>query len=229
MERLDLWRTIVYRWGAVGLMMLCAVGYVRAESEEDEETGRNRFGFVAALTSVDTWQLETGYHYMLNRYLGVGGEFGMWKQYYYDGLPGGSNWELDGDDEYLSNLYLRPSVVLMSPTLFKIKDAQFGIVAEPGIMLNVPYQCVGIYIYENCRRSDYKSRSSSKGQWFAVDCRVGLDVRVGRLDITAGYMISDFDIYGIARNIEFDGKKFGEFYPKKKLLQGAYLSLTCII
>ena len=62
-----------------------------------------------------------------------------------------------------------------------------------------------------------------------MDCRVGLDVRVWRLEITAGYLISDFDIYEIAHNIEFDGKRFGEFYPKKKLIQGAYLSLTCII
>ena len=38
------------RCGAVGLLMLCAVGYMRAENEEDGETGRNRYGFVAALT-----------------------------------------------------------------------------------------------------------------------------------------------------------------------------------
>lgn len=212
------------------MVMACLLwcGNVNAagRATEDDPMGRHRFGFNGALTSSDTWQLETEYHYMLNPYVGLGGSLGVWKQYYYDGLPDGRDWELDDDDRYLSNLYLRPSVLLVSPALFRIKDAKVHLMAEPGIMMNVPYQCVGINIYENGIETDYKSPSSSRGQWCAVDCRAGVTVKVGPANFSAGYMISNFSIYSIAGNIEFRGEKFSRFYPNKRYLQGAFLSVT---
>lgn len=226
LNRREVW---ICRWLLVVLLCACSIATASAKGEEDDEIGPHRFGFMGALTSSDTWQLEMGYHYMLCPWVGLGGEFGMWKQYYYDGLPGGRGWEIDSDDELLQNLYLRPSVLLVSPALFHIRDARFGLVAEPGVMLNIPYQCVGINKLDGLITTDYVTRSSSRGQWCAVDCRVGLNVKIGRLNVTAGYLVSNFDIYGIARNIRYDGVKFGTFYPKKKLMQGAYLSLTANI
>ncbi len=229
MVRLNRGRVMACRWVLAMLLCICSVATASAEGEEDDKIGPHRFGFIGALTSSDTWQLEMGYHYMLRPWLGLGGELGMWKQYYSDGLPEGHDWIIDSDDEYLQNLYLRPSVLLVSPTLFHIRDAQFGLVAEPGVMLNIPYQSVGINKLEGLIATDYVSRGTSKGQWCAVDCRVGLNVKIGPVNITAGYLVSNFDIYGIARNIKYDGVKFDTFYPKKKLMQGAYLSLTANI
>ncbi len=207
----------------------CIVCLAEVSGRDDDPTGKHRFGLNGALTSSDTWQTEMEYHYMFLPYIGVGGSFGMWKQYYYDGLPGGSDWWLIDDDEYISNLYLRPSLVLISPALLKIRDAKIKLLAEPGIMMNVPYQCVGIDIYENGVPVDYVTRSSSKGQWCAIDCRAGVNVTIGPINITAGYLISNFNIYGISRNIEFRGEKFSKYYPNKRYLQGAFLSLTCNI
>ena len=78
--------------------------------------------------------------------------------------------------------YLRPSLVLISPALLKIRDAKIKLLAEPGIMMNVPYQCVGIDIYENGVPVDYVTRSSSKGQWCAIDCRAGVNVTIGPIN-----------------------------------------------
>lgn len=203
--------------------------FARVWPKESEEEGRHRFGFNGALTSSDTWQLETEYHFMFLPCAGVGGSLGLWKQYYYDGVPGGSDWEIIDDDRYISNLYLRPSLILISPTLFSIRDANIKLMAEPGIMMNVPYQCVGIDIYKNGRFEDYTTRSSSKGQWCAFDCRAGVNVSVGPINISAGYLISNLNIYGISRNIEFRSEKFSQFYPNKRYLQGAFLSVTCNI
>ena len=72
----------------------CIVCLAEVSGRDDDPTGKHRFGLNGALTSSDTWQMEMEYHYMFLPYIGVGGSFGMWKQYYYDGLPGGSDWWL---------------------------------------------------------------------------------------------------------------------------------------
>lgn len=80
---------------------------------------------------------------MFCKFVGVGGALGYWSNYYDDGWASGSNWNIDEDDNRPSNFYLRPSVVLKSPSV-RFKQTQWCLYAEPGIMLNVPYQQVSI-------------------------------------------------------------------------------------
>lgn len=78
---------------------------------------RHRVGFNGALTSSDSWQLEFSYHYMLNRYVGLGGSAGSWRVYFEEGWASGNNWNIDEDDNKPWNLYIRPSVLLKIPAL----------------------------------------------------------------------------------------------------------------
>ena len=55
-------------------------------ANDTEYNTHHRVGFNGALTSSDTWQLEFSYHYMLNKYVGLGGSVGSWEVWYEDGF-----------------------------------------------------------------------------------------------------------------------------------------------
>lgn len=193
--------------------------------EDDFEFSHNRFSFSGLLTSSDSYQVEASYHYMFNRYIGIGGGVGQWKVYYEDGWACEDDWEIDNEDNKPSNFYLRPSIVLKSPGV-RIKQVSVGIYAEPGVMLNIPYTRVNILQYTAWPRYKYKHISTSKGQWLAVDLRIGLYVNIGPCGFSAGYMMSGFDVYSQYRHLSYRGNSFSNYYPTKSFMQGAYLTAS---
>lgn len=205
------------------LIALCTTTTVHARQFED--LTHHRASLSGLLTFSDAWQVDFAYHYMIFPYLGVGGGIGGWGNYYVDGYASGSNWHISSDDEKPWNIYLRPSIVLKSPAL-KIKDAYLGVYAEPGLMMNIPYHSVYIDKTINWPETEYEKISTSKGQWCAMDLRVGIYVNVGPCGISAGYTMSNFDIYSQRRHLSYNGVSFSQFYSKKSFMQGAYLTLS---
>lgn len=195
------------------------------KSEENFNFANSKVSFSGLVTSSDSYQLEASYHYMFNRYIGLGGAFGYWSVWYEDGWAAEKDWEIESDDNKPSNFYLRPSIVLKSPAL-KIKQVDLGLYAEPGIMLNIPYQRINIRQYINCPDYDYKYVSTSKGQWFAIDLRVGIFVNFGPCGFSAGYIMSNLDVYSQYRQLSYKGTSFSKYYPKKSFMQGAYLTAS---
>lgn len=191
----------------------------------DEDVTHHRVALSGTLTSSDSYSLDVSYHYMLCRYVGVGGAIGYWANYFYDGYASGSNWHISTDDEKPMNIYLRPSVVLKSPAL-SLWDTKWAFYAEPGVLLNLPYQRVCIERTTNWSEKDYDYRSTTAGQWFAVDLRLGLNVDIGPVGISIGYMMSNLDIYSQYRHLWYNGVSFREFYPRKSFMQGGFLSLS---
>lgn len=98
---------------------------------------------------------------MFNRYIGLGGAFGYWRVWYEDGWAAEKDWEIESDDNKPSNFYLHPSIVLKSPAL-KIKQVDLGLYAEPGIILNIPYQRINIRQYTNWPDYNYKFVSMNR-------------------------------------------------------------------
>lgn len=190
-----------------------------------EDLTHHRASLSGALTTSDSWQVDLAYHYMIFPYLGVGGSIGAWGNYYLDGFPSGNNWQIASEDEKPSNIYLRPSIVLRSPAL-KIKAAYLGIYAEPGVMLNIPYHSAVIEHFTNWPAADYKRISTTDGQWLAFDLHLGVYLNVGPFGISAGYLMSNFDIYSQRRHLSYDGVSFSRFYPTKSFMQGAYATLS---
>ena len=195
------------------------------KKEANFEFNHNRVTFSGLVTSSDSYQLEASYHYMFNRYIGLGGGFGYWKVWYEDGWASEKDWEIESDENKPSNFYLRPSLVLKSPAL-KIKQADLGLYAEPGVMLNIPYQGANIRQYTNWPDYDYKHVCTPKGQWFAVDLRIGVYMNSGPVGFSAGYMMSNYDVYSQYRHLSYKGNSFGKYYPKKSFMQGAYLTAS---
>ncbi|MBJ2184470.1 MAG: hypothetical protein JFR38_08205 [Muribaculaceae bacterium] len=189
------------------------------------EFSHNRIAFNGLLTSSDSYTLEATYHYMFNHYISAGGGIGYWQVYYEDGRASGNGWEIDSDDNKPSNLYLRPSLVLKSPAI-RIKSVNIGLFAEPGLMMGIPYKRVCINRIQNWTVSGYDYISTGKGQWLSFDLRAGVYANAGPCGFSIGYMMSNLDVYSQYRKLSYDGHTFGEFYPKRPFMQGAYLALS---
>lgn len=204
------------------LSIICAPVILANEAEDKMH---HRLGFNGALTSSDTWQLEFSYHYMFIDFIGLGASIGSWEVYYEEGWASGNNWNIDDDDNKPWNFYLRPSVILKTPAL-KSRDCAWSFFAEPGIMLNIPYQRVCIESTPNWPAIEYDYISTSSGQWLALDLRIGVSLDVGPCGISGGYMMSNLDVYSQYRHLSYRGISFKDFYPEKSFMQGAYLSLS---
>ncbi|MCC8120342.1 MAG: hypothetical protein LIP09_16605 [Bacteroidales bacterium] len=162
---------------------------------------------------------------MINDIVGVGGSLGYWKNYYEDGWAAGKDWAIDSEDNKPSNLYLKPSIVLKSPSL-NIKGIPLALYVEPGLMLNIPYQRVWIEKTPNWPNTDYDHISTSKGQWLAGEARIGINVELGPGALCVGYFMSNLDIYSQYRHLSYQGISFKEFYPSKPFMQGAFITLV---
>lgn len=217
-------RVAVAAVGVIGLLPGVATAEVDA-GEAVEPLARHRVSATGALTSSDCYQVQFSYHYMIWRYLGVGGSVGNWQNYFQNGHAHGAGWYVDDDDNKPWNLYLRPSVVLKSPAL-RIKGVDLSLYAEPGVMLNIPYRRVCIESTHNSMVVDYDYISTTGGQWLAFDIHVGINVDIDPLGISLGYLMSNLDVYSQQRHLSYNGVSFRNFYPKKRFMQGAYLTLS---
>lgn len=214
-----------FRRGIVAMLMALLSGELFGILAYDDEELRNRVGLSGTLTSSYTYSLDVTYHYMLSEYLGVGGAFGWWKNYYEEGRAHGNHWTVDGDDTQPRNPYLRPSVVLKTPGL-EYRGARWSLFAEPGVMLNIPYRRVCIALTPHWPHEDYTYVSTNRGQWFAAEVRAGVNVDIELCSISFGYILSNLDIYSQYRHLSYDGISFRDFYPVKPLMQGAFLSVA---
>lgn len=186
---------------------------------------RHHVSLTGALIVDDTWQLEAGYHYMVCPLVGVGGQVGMWRQFASGGVPAGSGWRIDDDDERAMNFYVQPSVVVQSPALVKTSGFGLRLFAEPGFMLNIPYGGASILKFDSGSRyvEDYDHVSCSDGRWWAFSLKVGLSVSIEQMDFSLGYLFSTLDVYGMRRNMKYGGVRFDDFYPARENVHGAFI------
>lgn len=185
-------------------------------------------GVTGELTSNFAWQLEVSYHWFPIKYVGVGASVGTWKQIDSDDGPWTTDWRLTEDSHNISNVFLMPSLLLVSPAIIKTENLQVGVMGQPGFMMNIPYNQATIEITSAAGiPMDYKHVSNNNGRWYAFSLRIGVYVTLDRATISAGYAYSDLDIYSMRRNMRFENIRFDEFYPKKKAIGGAFLSVAC--
>lgn len=206
------------------VVLMTGAMYPLRGSAADGET-RHRVAFNGTLTSSDSYSLEASYHFMPCKYVGIGGAIGHWANYYVDGWASGSNWSISSDYEKPENYYIRPSVILKSPAI-NYRASSWSLFAEPGVMLSIPYQRVCIESTSNWPDTEYDYISTGKGQWLACELRLGISLQVGPCGVSAGYMMSNLDIYSQYRHLSYKGIYFKDFYPVKSFMQGAYLSLS---
>lgn len=215
-----------YKLAIVFLFMLLTI----TVSAQDDKPKRHSVSMEGAITSDITWNWEISYRYKFLNILSAGIGAGMWKQMQEDGLPSGDDWILDDDDSKMSNFYLRPNIMITTPKLFAIRDCEFSLFANPGLMMNIPYasSTVDILTFEGNvgHVTDYKHINNHKGKWAAFDIRAGIRFGTDDVHFLLGYQFSTLDIYGMQRDMTFDHQKFDEFYPKRKPQHAAVLEIA---
>lgn len=209
-------------------IFLCFISYMlpgNAQAAPNFE--KNSITVGGELTSSDTWQIDIAYHYRLSPYVGLGASVGMWKEISTDGIPKGNGWRIAKDYEMAQNLYLRPSVQIVSSSLLHIADGHLKMFVEPGWMMNIPYANVFVHLLdEHGIPKDAGRVSTNKGKWYALDCKAGFSLIFENIGISIGYRYSTLDVYGMRRNLIYDNKRFDEFYPRSKKQHSGLVSMS---
>lgn len=197
---------------------------------QDKEASRNMHsvGISAAITSSDTWQLEAACHWFPIRYVGIGGGIGFWKQFSTDAVPQGKYWRVNGKYKLPSGLYFRPSLLFVSPAIVARSDFSVRLFAEPGLMLEIPYDkvCIDVCSDEYLIPYAYQYVSNNKGNWCFFDARIGVSARIEPLNISIGYLFSALDVYAMRRNMSYEKIAFDSFYPRAKNVHGACMAIS---
>lgn len=194
-------------------------------NDEDGSPSHHLASAYAELFSVDVWKLEASYHWFPIKYIGIGGALGVWKQYIENGVPSTQNWCVDDKSTKMNNGYFMPSLFLKSPSLIKSESVQLGLMNETGFIMNIPYKKVEIGRFTDKGYIVYDKVSCNKGKWSAINIRMGVYLNCNAISISLGYVFSNLDIYGMHRNMQYQGTKFNQFYPKHKNTGGAFLMI----
>lgn len=193
--------------------------------EDPFEFGHHRIALDGAITSSSTYILEASYHYMFNQCVGIGAGIGLNQSYSADAYPSGNNWEIDSDTSRPGNMYLHLSALFKTPSLH-LKSISWGLMAEPGIALQVPYARCYVEDLEHLQVVNRHLLSTNKGQVFSADARIGIYANFNRIGISAGYILTTFDINSYYRNFSYRGVSFADLYPQRQVSHGAYLTLS---
>lgn len=220
------------------ISLLCTVvimaiipGRIIASPENSDERNRHHsIGMTGEITSNTTWQLETSYHWFPVTYIGVGASVGIWRQIGGDNIPATNDWRVSENSKNVTNVFFMPSLLLRTPALVKTEDINIGFMAEPGIMMNVPYDKV--YIEKKNEAgipvADTKI-SYNKGKWFAFNFRAGIYASFDNVNISLGYVCSNLEIYAMRRNMQYGNVNFKDFYPKQKYHGGMYIRISLLL
>ncbi len=174
----------------------------------------------ANITWSDTYGLEFSYHYMPLRYAGIGLAVGSWRSLD-DGPTLLEVWYGDGTDYDYSNyqLYVKPSLLLRTPPLFRIRQWEFGLHCCPTLYIGTrPRLCYTTLTPDGSVKAvDYRS------DCLAWEGDFGLEIRSRRSILSLGYSLSNLDI-----NREYFLDASGTYTMKKKPVQGMYFGLALL-
>ncbi len=216
------------RLSCIVFFMAMIASQATASTENPDEPHRHhRIGVTGEIKSNVIWQLEASYHWFPFKYMGMGASVGIWKEIGSDKGPATNQWRINENSKNATSFFLMPSVVIQTPALIKTDEVSIGLMAEPGVMMNVPYDKVFIEEINEVGIPVADSKVSyNKGKWFAFSFRVGAYASFGNVNISLGYVHSDLDIYAMRRNMQYRNVKFKNFYPEPKNIGGLYIGLS---
>ncbi|WP_154650178.1 hypothetical protein [Segatella paludivivens] len=197
----------------------------------------NELSLSGGLMTGSACDMRLSYIHYINKYVGYGTAFGIYKQWHNDYLPQGdmesekwSSWNLNKSDNKMEKLYIEPTLSFKTPALLHFGSWEMGLQAEPGIMIQIPYTFVHIdYIDRNTYESYEKGRSAHASDWCFWDLRTMLRFSFNDAFFAVGYGISNLDVYSPCRSMSVEGTSFNSVYPSKKLNHSIFIKVGATI
>lgn len=205
---------------------------ILATNIDDGNSSGNRFAIEAASSvDINTWRLEMAYHYMIQKFCGIGVSFGTMEEYTgNNNIPNGKGWRIDDNSRKVSHIYICPSVHLTMPGIVKIFNSKIGLFAEPGLRLFIPFSMVMIEKYHKSGGYiiGYDLVKSCSGKWAYMNIKFGVSVHtIHGICFSLGYNYSQMDVYYLRRNMNYKSENFNKFYPPEKSIKELTISVSC--
>ena len=117
----------------------------------------NELSLSGGVMTGSTVDMRLSYIHYINKYVGYGAAFGVYKQWHNDYLPHGdiesgkwSSQNLNEKDNKMEKLYIEPTLSFKTPALIHFGSWDMGLQAEPGVMIQIPHTFAHIdYIDRN--------------------------------------------------------------------------------
>ena len=197
----------------------------------------NELSVSGGLMTGSTVDMRLSYIHYINKYVGYGAAFGVYKQWHNDYLPHGdiesgkwSSWNLNEKDNKMVKLYIEPTLSFKTPALIHFGSWEMGLQAEPGVMIQIPHTFAHIdYIDRNTLETYEKGRSAHASDWCFWDLRTMLRFSSKDAFFAIGYGISNLDVYSSCRSMSVEGTSFNSIYPSRKLNHSIFIKVGATI
>ncbi len=188
----------------------------------------------SGLLGSDVWGAGAAANYHLNPYAGAG--VGLMILGTLSGntqtgtMPGGqTDWVAETGLNSVGAL--RAELLLTTPQLKLGSDREYGLAlrVSPGIDIPIPVNRTVSLGYVPHQPGSYSvnyndSETNHGGKALYGHCKVAALLTIDRLELSAGYEWSNFDVYGGARNISIGGQKL--ISSDRKTIHAAFVSLA---
>lgn len=183
------------------------------------------------------WEVEPSFTFFLCKYAGItaGVNFtGQFYDEYYSGpAPGGKEmvWTINSDESNAKRILFRPAIRLRTPNLNGRGDRDFKVTfnVEPGVYMAVP---VNETLQVGYRNGNHfvpggltESVTNKDGDWLYWNAKSFMQVEIENWVFSAGYTISNYDVYGGRRNMVIERKPLNDILWKKKMTHSFFLSV----
>lgn len=224
MKRLLLW-----------IMMLFSV--LAGASEDGFKFKRWEFALSGGLNNNYAWEVEPSFTYFICKYVGVTGGVNFTGQFYdeyYSGPATGGpdlKWFISSDDSNAKRILFRPAIRLRTPNINKWGDRDLRVTfnVEPGMYMAVP---VNEHLQIGYREEDHlvtgifkENVTNTNGEWLYWNVKSFMQIEVESWVFSAGYTISNYDVYGGRRNMVIERKPLNDMLWKKKMTHAFFLSV----
>lgn len=192
---------------------------------------------LGGLNSNDAWEVEAAFTYYFLPYLGGTLGIGFTEQYSEEGYSGivqhdsKLKWHINDDDIEVFKLLLRPAIRLSTPAFQFGRDKDLGLRfhVEPGLQMAVPANeklSIDYRLDDSYQLVKIESVSNKGGDWLFWNVRGFFSLDLDEFSISAGYSLSNFDIYSGRRQIVIENKRLNDLLPSRKLTHTGFIALS---
>lgn len=211
-------------------------GFVTLHSQDINEKRLWMAELSGALTGQSSWEVEPSVTFLPIDYVGLTAGLVFTSPYPSRSLGGIAvnkqfRWSETNDNSVSYFFAFRPALRLNSPKLWIGRDKDYALYlsVSPGLTIPLPSDRRFTIDYYPNRQGEWSAikreevkNSGARKLYYHVRTAVSLEMDE-RIVFSAGYTLSDFDIYGGSRNITVEGSKLS--LPKACMMHSAFVCI----